>query len=133
MTRRLSFRTEASEEFLEATGWYEDQRPGLGRRFIDAVDRTLDAIADNPRLYQLVYRDVRRAVVDRFLYGAAGDRSATVALSMPASYGQTKTSTLDSWPRSSMTLKARLLLKPQKKAMKVCPPSWKVPPSTLQK
>ncbi len=60
---------EARDEFIEASGWYEQQRTGLGRRFIDAVEGTLEAVAGNPRLVQAIYRDVRRATVGRFPYG----------------------------------------------------------------
>lgn len=60
---------EARDEFIESAGWYEQQRTGLGLQFIDAVEKTIDTVAENPRLFQKIYRDVRRARVSRFPYG----------------------------------------------------------------
>lgn len=40
----LTLRDEALEEIQEAFGWYEEQRPGLGREFLDAVYVMLAAV-----------------------------------------------------------------------------------------
>ena len=48
--------------------WYEAQRSGLGAEFQSEVSQVLDRLAETPFLYQVVYRDVRRAIVHRFPY-----------------------------------------------------------------
>ncbi len=55
MTPRLVFRPQAESELLDARGWYEEQRPGLGQTFAAAVDRTLAGIVQNPLAYPRVY------------------------------------------------------------------------------
>jgi toxin ParE1/3/4 len=45
---------------------YERLRPGLGARFYTAVDKRIERIEANPRLYAVLYRGVRAAKVHRF-------------------------------------------------------------------
>jgi plasmid stabilization system protein ParE len=66
MSLPIVFRPEARAEFDEAADWYEQQRAGLGADFIARVQEALDRITANPLLHQVVYQDVRRAVVQRF-------------------------------------------------------------------
>jgi plasmid stabilization system protein ParE len=56
-------------DLRRATRWYEEQRPGLGRELVAQVDSVLDRITDNPHQWQVIYRGVRRAIVQRFPYG----------------------------------------------------------------
>jgi plasmid stabilization system protein ParE len=60
---------QANEDLLEAREWYDNMRPRLGERFALAVDATVDAIAEGPLQFQVVYRNRRRAGVRRFPYG----------------------------------------------------------------
>jgi plasmid stabilization system protein ParE len=49
----LLFEPEASQELEDAARWYEDQRSGLGQRFLDAVAATVDRLVTRmyfPRL-----------------------------------------------------------------------------------
>ena len=68
MTPRLVFRPQAESEVLDARGWYEEQRPGLGRTFAAAVDKALASIVQNPLAYPRVHDETRRTVVQRFPY-----------------------------------------------------------------
>jgi toxin ParE1/3/4 len=61
-------RPDAQADVQAARDWYEQQRPGLGRDFTDAVDEVLTRIAAFPKLYPVVLRDVRRAKLRRFPY-----------------------------------------------------------------
>lgn len=65
----VEFRPAAAADLEEAAEWYETKRKGLGDEFLDAVRATLDSIAENPRIYRVLYRDTRRALVRRFPYG----------------------------------------------------------------
>lgn len=60
----------ASEEFSEAVRWYEEQRPGLGAEFFDAVTATIALIEARPETGAVVSRAgvTRRALVSRFPY-----------------------------------------------------------------
>ena len=69
MTYRLVVRRQAKADIREAARWYESQRVGLGRAFVQQIDALLDRVRLNPMQYQVVHREVRRAVPRRFPYG----------------------------------------------------------------
>ena len=48
MTRKPVFRPQADQEVQSARQWYDDQRPGLGIQFADAIDEAVERIASNP-------------------------------------------------------------------------------------
>jgi plasmid stabilization system protein ParE len=60
---------EAREDLLEARAWYDNIRPELGDRFALAVEVTIEAIAEHPLQFPVLYRSRRRAGVRRFPYG----------------------------------------------------------------
>jgi len=59
----------AQHDVVGASGWYDEQRRGLGTRFVKAVDRVITRIGENPRQFPVVYATARRALVGRFPYG----------------------------------------------------------------
>ena len=52
----------------EAQVWYETQQTGLGGEFRSEISRVIDRLAETPLIYQIVHRDIRRAIVRRFPY-----------------------------------------------------------------
>ena len=68
MTRKFIIRTRAERDIQSIFDWYESQEPGLGEEFLKALRQRLEAIQDSPESCQIIYRDVRRAVVSRFPY-----------------------------------------------------------------
>ena len=70
MSLPIVLRAEAQTDLLEARGWYEQQRPGLGDAFVEAVDQILTRIQEMPELHAVVLRDVRRGKLRRFPYVA---------------------------------------------------------------
>lgn len=84
MSLPVVLRAEAEREFDEAFDWYEGQKAGLGVEFAEAVQVVYDRIAANPLLHQVVFADVRRAVVRRFpytiLYRPHSDRVEVLAV-----------------------------------------------------
>jgi plasmid stabilization system protein ParE len=52
----------------DAHSWYKSQKPGLGDKFLDCVDETVNRISQMPESYVIVYGDIRRAVVRQFPY-----------------------------------------------------------------
>ncbi len=59
----------AEQDLTDAYLWYEKQSPGLGNDFLLCVDATLNQIQRNPKGFQLVHRNLRRALLRRFPYG----------------------------------------------------------------
>jgi toxin ParE1/3/4 len=73
VTKPLLFEEEASREMDGAAVWYDEQRAGLGQRFLDAVAATLERIVIFPAAGARVPRvspdlAVRQAPVKRFPY-----------------------------------------------------------------
>lgn len=70
MTRTVRNIRAAREEFAAAVQWYEEQRPGLGAEFYDAVVETTDRIETHPDIGTPASPDqrTRRVLVQRFPY-----------------------------------------------------------------
>lgn len=60
---------EAEIESKEAWSWYDQIRPELGVRLARAIESTVNAIAEHPLQFPVVYRSRRRAGVRYFPYG----------------------------------------------------------------
>jgi toxin ParE1/3/4 len=65
----LIVRPEAERDLAEAHDWYESKVTGLGSKFLLAIDAALSSIQHTPELYQIVYKNLRRALIRRFPYG----------------------------------------------------------------
>jgi plasmid stabilization system protein ParE len=68
MSLPLVLRPAARADLLEARDWYEQQRPGLGDTFTDAVEQVFDRIQAMPELYAPSFKDVRRGKLRKFPY-----------------------------------------------------------------
>ena len=65
----LIIRPEAEEDMREAFQYYEECSEGLCSDFLLSVDAVLSLIQRNPEIFQKVYKDVRRGLLQRFPYG----------------------------------------------------------------
>jgi plasmid stabilization system protein ParE len=55
-------------DVAEAAEWYETQRPGLGQRFVSAVQTADKLLLANPQHYSVRFVDVRRLNLSDFPY-----------------------------------------------------------------
>ena len=62
------FHPAARLEFVEATGFYESQRPGLGAAFSRQVVATIETIAQTPDRWRLITPKLRRCLVQTYPY-----------------------------------------------------------------
>jgi toxin ParE1/3/4 len=62
-------RPEAEADLAEAYKWYENQCQGLGADFLLCVEACIHNIRRNPRMYQIIHKNIHRALVSRFPYG----------------------------------------------------------------
>jgi plasmid stabilization system protein ParE len=69
MSFEIRVRLKAREDITDAALWYEAQNAGLGSHFVDEVERTFGKIAHNPTTYRILYRETRRAILQRFPFG----------------------------------------------------------------
>jgi plasmid stabilization system protein ParE len=65
---RIVLKTAARTEMQEAARYYEDDREGLGREFLAAVDRTLDLVETAPFTGSPLRGRFRRVFLHRFPY-----------------------------------------------------------------
>jgi len=61
-------RRTAELDLAEAQLWYETQQSGLGAEFQFEVSQVIDRLSETPLIYQIIYQDVRRAIVRHFPY-----------------------------------------------------------------
>jgi plasmid stabilization system protein ParE len=66
--RTIIFTQAARQELIEAHNWYENESPGLGHRFLAALDVTVRRILENPLQFPVIYKNIRRALLRRFPY-----------------------------------------------------------------
>jgi plasmid stabilization system protein ParE len=66
MTYELIVRQGAESDIDDSYSWYEDQSIGLGDEFPNAIQTSFQSVLKNPLSYQLIYRNLRRAVTKRF-------------------------------------------------------------------
>lgn len=63
------YHPEAEEELLGAAEFYESRSPGLGLRFLDEVERGLEALRESPQRWPVLAGEVRRCLLRPFPYG----------------------------------------------------------------
>ena len=68
MIYEARFRKAARLEYDAAASWYESKRRGLGRDFVDAVDKSMGAIREASNRYRVILGDVRCVHVGHFPY-----------------------------------------------------------------
>ena len=68
MSLPVATRPAAAAEIEAAYRWYEKKREGLGSEFLEAVDKMVNAIAENPERFPTIRKDIRRALLRRFPY-----------------------------------------------------------------
>ncbi len=68
MSYEVQVRRAAELDIAEAQVWYEAQQTGMGAEFRSEVSRIIERLAATPLIYQVVHRDIRRAIVRRFPY-----------------------------------------------------------------
>jgi len=66
---KLIIKPFAEYDATEAAICYNDKREGLGDEFVLALDAKINAIQRSPLQFQIVYKNVRRALTERFPFG----------------------------------------------------------------
>ena len=66
MSLSVTFHRAAWAEFVDAAAWYEARRLGLGVEFIAEIEQCVAFAAEQPQLYEVVYKNVRHVTARRF-------------------------------------------------------------------
>lgn len=69
MSLQVKFSKAARSELFEAAAWYESRQPSLGTEFIAEIERCLALAAQQPLIYAVVYKALRRVTTKRFPHG----------------------------------------------------------------
>ena len=59
---------DAEKDLDEIIAWYEKEQAGLGNSFIKYFESAIRIIANNPNIFQAVYRDARHVMLEKFPY-----------------------------------------------------------------
>ena len=65
----LVFHPEIEDDLIESQLYYSDKTPGLAKDFVREVRKAQKAIAANPKMHQIIWKTVRRSLVNRFPFG----------------------------------------------------------------
>jgi len=68
MSLRLIVRTEAEADIADARAWYDARQAGMGDRFLQSVDQTLQRIERMPLAAAEVFQGARQVLIRRFPY-----------------------------------------------------------------
>lgn len=69
MSLRVCLRPEAQTDIESAAAWYDRQRRGLGEEFLDEVLNVCKTLSEHPKMYPVIHKRTRRAVIRRFPFG----------------------------------------------------------------
>jgi toxin ParE1/3/4 len=68
MSYHIRFRDEAESDIQEAYDWYQARRENLGDAFLQAIDDCIEALAEHPKSYEVIHKNIRRALLPHFPY-----------------------------------------------------------------
>ena len=69
MYYKVSILSEAEHDLDDAFIWYELHQVGLGKRFYECVNESVQFLAENPLTFAEIYKSLRRALIKKFPYG----------------------------------------------------------------
>ena len=65
---RARLTPEAEQDADEAITWYDRKSEFLGDQFLRCVNKCIQSVEERPEMYPVVYRRMRRALVETFPY-----------------------------------------------------------------
>ena len=68
MTRPVRLSSLAALDLQQARNWFDQRQAGLGDRFLESVEQTLERISTNAEQYQVALLDLHRAPIRPFQY-----------------------------------------------------------------
>ena len=80
--KKIVFHRDAKRETQEAYKWYEERAVGLGAKFIQALDRTLLKISENPEGFHPIRNPIRQALLKRFPYSLKEEPDSIVVIAV---------------------------------------------------
>lgn len=78
--RNIVLQPEAERDLRASFVWYEERQEGLGKQFLEEVDRVFSTISERPELFSPSHRATRRARLRRFPYSVIYRHSETTLI-----------------------------------------------------
>lgn len=69
MKSKMIFHPGVPQDLIDGVKYYDDQKAGLGEQFLSAVRRTQSRVRATPKMHQLIWKTVRRSLIERFPFG----------------------------------------------------------------
>jgi plasmid stabilization system protein ParE len=66
---QIIYHPDAENEFLQSVHYYETQQKGLGRKFINSFNKSIDNIKFSPESWPILEDDIRRYLLSTFPFG----------------------------------------------------------------
>lgn len=66
MNFEFEFSPLAKSQYYKAIEWYEEEKKGLGKRFVESVNDTILKIDDSPLTYQIRHKNIRMLGTKKF-------------------------------------------------------------------
>jgi len=60
---------EAEHDLDDAFIWYELNQIGLGKKFFESIDESVQFLSESPLIFAEIYRGLRRSLIKKFPYG----------------------------------------------------------------
>jgi len=73
---RVEFHPDALADFRASADYYEQQQPGLGYRFANAVEVAVAHIAAAPESWRIIEDDIRRCLTKAIITDSSGSKVA---------------------------------------------------------
>ena len=68
MSYQILIEKDAEKDIDDIISWYEKEQAGLGVSFIKYFEAAIAIISQNPNSFQLVYKDARHILLEKFPY-----------------------------------------------------------------
>lgn len=66
--KRIEYLPDFWTDVVGAAEWFDEQRGGMGREFVTAIDNAITSVARDPGAFRLVDDSVRRCLIRRFRF-----------------------------------------------------------------
>lgn len=87
MSLAVTFVRAARVEFVEAAARYGAGCPNLGVEFVTEIERCIVLAAEQPVMYAVIHKDVRRVTACRFPYGVYFQTESDRIVVLPIFHG----------------------------------------------
>ncbi len=64
MSFKINVSSASEIDLIESFVFYEEKEKGLGGKFIDCIDDAFELISETPQQFRLVYKNVRRFIIN---------------------------------------------------------------------